>query len=204
MMFDDFPNDFFMIAFGAFNTMLDVPFETSRGLEQSRPSRVADEPVSQENGLWCFVTSFYSLFVDETLWSAAISCRKRWITSAKELIPCWDMQQHRLNGRRGTAAGTCSFFSKPCHSSSLLAQVLGCCNLRSAQNSGGCSRLLLPWKKRHANGFVWGSYDTLIVGLCSPLLLGSSGIFRDWGLSELKFRHWEVNAATKHLQYSEP
>ena len=40
-----------MIAFGAFNIMLDVPFVTSRGLEQSRPSRVADEPVSQENGL---------------------------------------------------------------------------------------------------------------------------------------------------------
>ena len=90
-----------MIAFGAFNIVLDVPFETSRGLEQSRPSRVADEPVSQENGLWRFVTFFYLLFVDEPLWSA-ISCRKRWITSAKELIPCWDMQQHRLNGRRGT------------------------------------------------------------------------------------------------------
>ena len=46
--FDDFP--LFFSAFDALDIMLDVPFDTSRALEQSRPSQVADEPVSQENG----------------------------------------------------------------------------------------------------------------------------------------------------------
>lgn len=167
-MFDDFPVSWLpSVPLTIFNIMLDVPFETSRGLEQSRPSRVADEPVSQENGLWRFVTFFYLLFDVVCGWTTLISHQQETLNYISQRVN--SMLGHATTSSEWQAWNSrWYFFNKPCH-----WVILPLCSLKPwvvaiegpRRIAADAAVFYCHERKGMQVDFFWGSSDTLIVVL---------------------------------------